>query len=333
MKYWIRMHIRYILFVSLILLQQSAWGNANHIIPQKATSTLLSTVSPALQKADEGKMKISTKKESLLQSDGIQQSNAQYTKGSCADRCHVDYMTYQTMYHEDYFRHRNHSPKQGMECNLCHENYVDDTKPHGNLIIQNKDCVACHHKKVNNEDCLKCHAEIKEYMDGWIQGMTTKIPDWMSKNVSCTDCHKLVSDGSSFKGVRDYCIECHSSSYGTIHDLWKKMIDSEIKQSFETESNIHTVASQNQPLFSHTSFLAEQIDTVSEYLIDDLPASSSLQGKDIEGVKNFYKEGCLLLDAANRRNLLKFVQSYGMHNVLLSQVLLKFMGNEQQCLK
>jgi hypothetical protein len=237
-------------------------------------------------------------------------------------------MKYQTMYHDEFFRHRIHSPRQGMECNLCHENYVDDTKPHGNLVIQNKDCVSCHHKKASNEDCLKCHAEVKEYMDGWIQDTNTKIPDWMSLAVSCTDCHKLASDGTSFKDTRDYCIECHSSSYGTIHDLWKKMLDSEIKQSFETESNIHTVASQNKPLFSHAPLMAEQIDTVSKYLIDDLPASS-LQGKYLRGVKNFYREGYLQPDAANRRNLLRFVQSYGMHNVLLSQVLLKFMGNEQ----
>ena len=62
MKYWIRRHILYIFFVSLILAQQSACGNTNHIIPQQATSPLLSAVSPALQKADEGEIKISTKK-------------------------------------------------------------------------------------------------------------------------------------------------------------------------------------------------------------------------------------------------------------------------------
>lgn len=327
MKYWIRRHILYIFFVSLILAQRSACGNTNHIIPQQVTSPLLSAVSPALQKADEGEIKISTEKESLLHSGGIQQSNDHYATGSCVDRCHVDFMKYQTMYHEEFFRHRVHSPRQGMECNLCHENYVDNTKPHGNLVIQNKDCVICHHKDASDEHCLKCHAEVKEYMDGRIQTMITKMPDWMSTTVSCKDCHKLVSDGSSFKGVRRYCIKCHSSGYGVLHDLWKKRLDREIKQSFETESNIHNVENRNQTSNLTTSMLTEQINTTAEFLFKISPP---LKRREVEGVKYLPKKRPLQLDVTNRLDLLRFVQSYGMHNILLSQALLKFIGNEQQ---
>lgn len=328
MKYLTRMHIRYIFFISLILTQQSACRNSNHIILQQATPLLLSTVSPDLQKADEGEIKISKKKENLLPSDGIQQSRYHYTTGSCVDRCHVNFMKYQTMYHDDYFRHRNHSPEQGMECNLCHENYVDDTKPHGDLIIQNKNCVACHHKDASNNDCLKCHAEVKEYMDGSIQAMITKIPDWMSAAVSCKECHKLELDGSSFETVRNKCVECHSSGYGVLFDLWKKMLDSEIKQYYENEEgNIQNAENRNQISNFTTSLLTEQINTTAEFLFK---LSPHLKRREAEEVKYLPKKRPLQLDVTNRPDLLRFIESYGMHNILLSQLLLKFIGNEQQ---
>ena len=218
MKYWIRRHILYIFFVSLILAQQSACGNTNHIIPQQATSPLLSAVSPALQKADEGEIKISTEKESLLQSSGIQQSNDHYTTGSCVDRCHVDFMKYQTMYHEEFFRHRVHSPRQGMECHLCHENYVDNTKPHGNLVIQNKDCVTCHHKDASDEDCLKCHAEVKEYMAVQYKKITPfehkthtgKLAE--NFKLRCTTCHTNLGGERHFEMDINTCNTCHFMS-------------------------------------------------------------------------------------------------------------------------
>ena len=329
MKYRIKMHLGYIFYISFILSQQLAWGNADRITPQQATSQLLPTVSPALQKADEGEIKKSIIKVSYSQSRRVQRSNTQYTTGSCVNRCHVDYMTYQTMYQEEFFRHRVHSPKQGMECSLCHKNYVDDTKPHGSLIIQNNDCITCHHKEVSNEDCLKCHAEVKEYMDGWVKDMITKIPDWMSKVVSCNDCHKLELDGSLFKPVRNYCIECHSPGYGVMYDLWKEILDKELKQFSENERNILNEASQIQTHSSCTILLAEQINVVAQYLFDDSFVSPLLQEGKVERANKSQKKRFLQLDVTNRHNLLRFVRSYGMHNILLSQILLKSMGKGQ----
>lgn len=326
------MQLRYIIFIGFIHLmvsQQLSWGNVDHIIPSQATSQSPSTSSPAFKKADGSKTKKSSKKEGLLPLSNIQQLGAQYNTNSCVDRCHVDYTTYQTMYQEEFFRHRVHSPKQGMECNLCHEKYVADNKPHGNLLIQNKDCITCHHKEVRNEDCLKCHAEIKEYMDGWVQDMITKIPDWMSKDVSCSDCHKLESDGYSFKSVRNYCVECHSPGYGVMYDLWKEILDKEIKPYFETGSNTLDVASQNPNQSSSAVLSAEQINVVAKYLFQD-SFVSSLEGGKAEREKKSQKKKFLQLDATNRNNLLRFVQSNGIHNILLSQIILKSIDKDQR---
>lgn len=148
-----------------------------------------------------------------------------YPTGSCIDRCHVNYMAYRTLYQGEVFRHNTHSPTQGVECRQCHNNDAVNTKTHGGLIIQNKDCNTCHHKETNNEGCLKCHADVKDYRNGNIQNITMKIPDWMSKAVSCTDCHKRSVGGYSFNVVREYCIDCHNADYGLLYDAWKETLD------------------------------------------------------------------------------------------------------------
>ncbi|GAN31711.1 hypothetical heme protein [Candidatus Brocadia sinica JPN1] len=329
MKYGITMHLGYFFFISFILTQQLAWGNGDNVIPQHETSLLPSTASPVLQEGDEGKIRKPTKKASLLLVNGIQQPHTQYPTGSCIDRCHVNYATYQTMYDAEFFRHRVHSPKQGMECNLCHENYIADMKPHGNLIIQDKDCVTCHHKAVRNAECLKCHAGIKDYMEGCIQDMLTNVPDWMSKDVSCSDCHKLELDGSTFKPVRESCIECHSTGYGALCDLWKEILDGEIKQYCENERNILNAVGHNQTQSSGAIILAEQINTVAKYLFSDSFVSPLSPEEEGERRNKSQKKRVLPLDISNRHNLLQFIRSYGIHNILLSQILLKSMENEQ----
>ena len=220
----IKFHLRFIFFIGAILLQPFVWGDDTSIKSYKS----------------------------------------QYLTGSCVDRCHVNYMAYRTIYQGEVFRHNTHSPKQGLECSQCHNNDAINTKTHGSLVIQNKDCKTCHHKETNNEDCLKCHADVRDYMNGSIQNVTKKIPDWMFKAVSCKDCHKPGLDGSSFKAVREYCIECHNLDYGLLYDTWKETLDDRIKR-------LHT----------------------------DKMISIEIQ------------------------NTLRIVQSYGIHNFRLSQILLK----------
>src|SRR5574337_871337 len=136
MKYLIKMYLRYVFFVCLILSQQLAWGNADCIVPQQAESQSSFPASSVSQTRDFEKVKKISKKKSFLREESTPQYKTQYTTSSCIDRCHVNYGTYQTMYEEELFRHRNHSPKQGLACNVCHKaDYIDDTKTHGDLII------------------------------------------------------------------------------------------------------------------------------------------------------------------------------------------------------
>lgn len=242
---------------------------------------------------------------------GTKPDTASFSTGSCADRCHVNYMAYQTVYQGEIFRHKTHSPNQGLECSQCHNNDAVHTKTHGRLIIQNKDCWVCHHKRMDtlivnslpsesNEniynssiplsspllrgdlegfkrgkkspdegDCLKCHADVRDYINGSMQNMVPKLPDWMSETVLCVDCHKPALDGFSFKAVREYCVECHNNDYGLLYDAWKKTLDSKIKQLYENDRN--TIPMQN---------------------------------------------------------LLKLVQSYGMHNIRLSQKFLQLISHD-----
>ena len=221
----IKFYLRFIFFIGIILLQPLAWGDEDY----------------------------------LTQTDTVV-----FPNGSCIDRCHVNYMAYRTMYQGEVFKHKTHSPNQGLECSQCHNNDAVNTKTHGNLVIQTKDCKVCHHKESRNEDCLKCHADVRDFINGEIQNIVSEMPDWMSKAVSCTDCHKQELNGPSFKAVRENCVECHNNDYGLLYDAWKETLDNKIKQ-----------------------FCKNDTGTV------------------------------------NVKNISRLVQSYGMHNIRLSQILLK----------
>ena len=91
----------------------------------------------------------------------------------------------------------------------------------------------------------------------------------MSMVVTCTDCHKLESDGGSFKPVREFCVACHNPDYGLLYDAWKDVLDSKTKQLYKNNTN-----------------------------------------------------------TLNIQNHLRIVQSYGVHNFRLSQMLLKSMDHD-----
>lgn len=235
----------------------------------------------------------------------IKRDISSFSSSTCTDRCHVNYTAYRTIYRGKVFRHKTHSPGQGLQCGQCHNNDAVHTKTHGGLIIGNKDCWGCHHKRADKtpmnpspsegnkdfyksliplsppsllkgdlggltweknsrdeEDCLKCHADVRDYINGSIQYMVPKVPDWMSRSVPCTGCHKPSSDGYSFKPVREYCIECHNQDYGLLYDAWKEEIEDKTKQFSANGDNI------------------------------------------------------------TRKDILRLVQSHGMHNFRLSQILL-----------
>ena len=183
---------------------------------------------------------------------------------SCTDRCHVNFKGYRSIYQGKTFRHRSHSPEQGLQCDRCHSSDAVDTKTHGRIIIGDKDCCKCHHKKKEktplraslqqqnvvtrsvfsdtkngevvkdsgNKICLKCHAAVKDYRDGLLENSSVrKTPDWMSRSVSCTDCHQVDAERNAFLPVRDYCVACHNSDYGLLYDAWKDLFQNKTGQT------------------------------------------------------------------------------------------------------
>lgn len=193
-----KLHLQFILFIGIISLQSLSWGDDNYLIKSGASS---------------------------------------FPNSSCVDRCHVNYMAYRAVYRGEVFRHKTHSPNQRLECNKCHNNDAVNTETHGSLVIQHKDCMSCHHKEANEEDCLKCHADVKDYINGDIRNIVIKIPDWMSKAIACTDCHKLETVGYSFKPVRECCTECHNIDYGLLYDAWKETLNGKIKNFSQNDTN------------------------------------------------------------------------------------------------
>lgn len=346
------MYLRIISFTYLLLVfvQHLATGDAHNNKTQEMHHSSLSPSEPATKGETEAKKYRS--KYNFHESKQFENHDA---TSSCIDRCHVNYLSYKNRYQKRIFLHKNHSPDQGLQCNLCHANDPAGTETHGKLIMQHKECISCHHKDTANEDCWRCHAEVKEYMEGniqefntklsdfigvgvhikWphdIQGFNTQLHDLMAKDVSCIECHQMEPDGTSFKAVRSCCVECHDSdsSYGVIYDLWKQALYDELTQCCENEIDI-IMARQNQFYQPDDSFISQLMNATVKILFRDIPALKNTE--DSRWLKTLQKKEYLQLDISNRQNLLQFVQSYGMHNVLLSHILLKYIRAEQQRLK
>ena len=187
--------------------------------------------------------------------------NNHFSTGSCTDRCHVNHMAYRTQFQDEVFWHKTHSPDNGLECHQCHNGDPVEQKTHGNLIIQKQDCWNCHHKEApvilnlsltkgekgrifGENNCLKCHADVKNYINGNVQNRDTIVPDWMSRAVSCTECHKREPPEASFKPVRERCTECHNPDYGLLYDAWKEILKSTHTQIPENKINIQPQKTQ-----------------------------------------------------------------------------------------
>ena len=225
---------------------------------------------------------------------GLQKGEEGFTPAStsCTDRCHVNYKGYRTIYQGKTFRHRSHSPEQGVQCDRCHSSDPVDTKTHGRIIIEYKDCCKCHHKKkektppgavlrkqnvvttsvfsdtknvaivndAGNKICLKCHAAVKEYRDGIIENSPVrKTPDWMSRSVSCTDCHQVDAGRNVFMPVRDYCVECHNSDYGLLYDAWKDLFRKKAGQAASNAANVPFYLKQIQKYGMHNFRLSKAL--------------------------------------------------------------------------
>ncbi len=58
-----------------------------------------------------------------------------------------------------YFSHRRHVTKAGLECNVCHGNVQEFTKPVTApfVPVTMENCMKCHRENNVTNDCLTCH--------------------------------------------------------------------------------------------------------------------------------------------------------------------------------
>ena len=253
------------------------------------TSTVAATGNTGAKAGTEFTSAITEEANAGLQKD---EKNSPPLATSCTDRCHVNYKGYRTIYQGKIFRHRSHTPEQGLQCDRCHCSDPVDTKTHGRIIIEDKDCCKCHHKKKEkaplsaslqkqnivttsvfsdtknvgvaknpgNKICLKCHAVVKEYRDGLMENSRVrKTPDWMSRSVSCTDCHKVDTERNAFMPVRDYCVECHNSDYGLLYDAWKDLFRKQAGQTANDGTNAPFYLKQIQKYGMHNFRLSKEL--------------------------------------------------------------------------
>ncbi len=79
--------------------------------------------------------------------------------------------------------------------------------------------------------CSDCHKEPSEYQKGTVGVVeTTFAPDMMSRVVKCEDCHKYNESILKFKGVEEYCVECHNNDYGKLYSAWTRTIKVRLKE-------------------------------------------------------------------------------------------------------
>ena len=128
------------------------------------------------------------------------------------------------------FRHSQH-PEQDMSCKECHSiSHENDA----GIVEYNLNCSKCHHvseEMAESIECVECHKEPSEYLRGrtGVEGIKP-VPDTMSRAVKCEGCHKYDGEGFEFKGVKEYCIECHNDDYGKLYNAWTKTIKDRLRE-------------------------------------------------------------------------------------------------------
>ncbi len=151
------------------------------------------------------------------------------------------------------FSHSQH-PAKKLSCKECHSvNHENDA----GIVEYNLNCSKCHHVSEQKEkmECAECHKEPLAYIRGEMEvNEITPTPDMMSRAVKCEDCHKYNDEKLEFRGVEEYCIECHNKDYGKLYNAWENTIESRLKMlnlrvqslvegsdvTFSNESNLDT---------------------------------------------------------------------------------------------
>ncbi len=190
------------------------------------------------------------------------------------------------------FRHSQH-PERDLSCMECH---LISRENDAGIVEYNLNCSKCHHDSEEKAGCVECHKEPLAYLKGDI-GLKefTAIPDMMSIAVKCEDCHKYNGEKLKFKGVEEYCIECHNGDYGKLYNAWTKTITDRLE---EFNLCVQYLVEDSKVVFTNESDFNEDTDVVS--------------GKK-SCLNTFLDETCVTVD---------LITKYGMHNFNLTKTIL-----------
>ncbi len=132
---------------------------------------------------------------------------------TCTDRCHVGFMAYdaELEYADkcEVFRHGRHLKDRELHCISCHDDVVVNNGEHGKLLINQEDCLTCHHVESEELECKRCHMDIdtvpmKFNNERFLHGFT------VDDDVDCGLCHQKDPTASLVRDID--CIKCHHTT-------------------------------------------------------------------------------------------------------------------------
>lgn len=125
-------------------------------------------------------------------------------QSDCITRCHIDYPFAEVTP----FSHAVHSPENGFECNLCHNEDPLPLRTHGRMDLPEGDCTRCHHDTARFPDCKMCHQPVFGKTE--VRGMAFDHAKHSASLAiaSCAICHTDM-DKPAKERVPPDCRVCH----------------------------------------------------------------------------------------------------------------------------
>lgn len=196
------------------------------------------------------------------------------------------------------FNHSQH-PEQDLSCEKCH---TITGKNKAGILEYNLNCSECHHVSEEEVDCIKCHEEPFAYLKGEvdIEEFGT-MPDMMSRAVMCKDCHEYDKKKLKYKGVKEYCVECHNGYYGKLHDAWTNTITDRLKK---LNNSLLSIGEEYQ--FPYIKGMGNEND-------------DNMGGKIQPSLDAFIEKTGKIVD---------IIKKYGVHNFNLTRLLLDYMEDK-----
>jgi len=140
----------------------------------------------------------------------------------CTKTCHTNMDKILKVKYEDLeLSHRDHIAKHGLQCTYCHDN----TRRHGEVRLQKKSCVHCHHTQQTSECGDACHQKQVAFRSGASAALDVpKTPDVMIDQAACKDCHVDIGMGNDPAKIRESCVGCHDEKYRAMPTAWQDEI-------------------------------------------------------------------------------------------------------------